>query len=278
MTFMSTAPATSSTARWLRGSAMATTRDPSRSNTGSASWRLASSSEILLPTAGSGFCLERSTNSMPIWRARALSRARSPTRPCSRMTFQADFPERDSSTSAFSSSVCSTRPSSTRISPSSFLISISTPWSRSTSITRGPRPSKRAATRRHGVVIGAPGSQLSLGRPGAVGIPGPLDDDSEDLLNRGGSQHHLLHPVLAQGAHPLVDGDLLDGLGGRILHRQAFDLLGHDHDLVKRQSPLVAGVPARRAARRPVELGKILGRIEANLGSRELLLGGNVRL
>ena len=53
---------------------------------------------------------------------------------------------------------------------------------------------------------------------------------------------------------PCSIATVLDRFGRRALDREPLDLLGHRHDLVQPDPAAVAGVRARRAARRPVEL------------------------
>src|SRR6478735_8574517 len=78
--------------------------------------------------------------------------------------------------------------------------------------------------------------------------------DTKYLLDGCPALLHLQPAVLAQGGHPLRTGDLVDLLGRRTGHRESLDLLAHRHHLVQRHPAAVAGVRARRAAHRAVEV------------------------
>src|SRR5579872_6160780 len=83
-------------------------------------------------------------------------------------------------------------------------------------------------------------------------------DDAEDLLDRGHACPHLGGAGLAEGHHPLGDGDLLDVLGVAPFHDQPLDVLGHEEHLVEGEAAVEPGLPAGLAPGRPEQLGEVV--------------------
>src|SRR6185369_8541250 len=69
-----------------------------------------------------------------------------------------------------------------------------------------------------------------------------------NLLNGGGTVKDGAQPVVAQGAHTLLEGLLLDHEGGRAFDDEIADTLAHAEPLVDAHAPAVAAVGTVLAA------------------------------
>src|SRR5438552_964693 len=75
-------------------------------------------------------------------------------------------------------------------------------------------------------------------------VAGRSLDHPEHFLDGGEAVPDLEQPVLLQRDHAVALGGPPDRVGGGALHDQAFDLLGHRHDLVEPHAAPVARVRA----------------------------------
>src|SRR4051812_25910589 len=82
--------------------------------------------------------------------------------------------------------------------------------------------------------------------------------DPGDLGERGLAVAHLGDAVLAQSAHPLLDGDGADLVGWGALDDESPDLGRHGHDLEQADATAVAGAAAARAAHGLEDLDRLL--------------------
>src|SRR5215210_3654047 len=106
-----------------------------------------------------------------------------------------------------------------------------------------------------------------------------------DFLDRRDTCSNLGQTVLTQGLHPLLDGDIPDGIGRCALHREPFDLFASEHHFVETDPAPISGAGACFAivlgdpeVGRSVDLPDLRPQVLREAGQSQLSLLGTIGL